>query len=265
MLPLLFITYLILEYWERKESLESQKKLLSLKWLAPFCGALLGIIPQCGFSLVAAGLYVDRAISLGTLLAVFISTSDEAIPILLAYPKQANTLLWVILIKLGLAWLVGYTTDLCYRRKRGERMNTSRQRSCTCHHHEHSLWQDAFFRTMKIFFFLFVISFALSALMHFMEAEHAHLWLLEHRMLQPFIAALFGFIPNCASSVVLAQLFANGVLSFGSLIAGLTTNAGLGLMVLIKTAQDKKEIGWIMLILLIAAWSCGTLLQISIG
>lgn len=263
MLPLLFLTYLVLEYIERKEAFDMQRKLLSLKRFGPLFGAILGIIPQCGFSVIAAGLYVDRAISLGTLVAVFISTSDEAIPILLAHPDQASLLPNVILVKLALALFVGYLVDIIGRnsaflKKQGE----FKPLSCSCKSHEHALWKDALYRTMQIFIFVFVVNFLLSGLIELIGEEHLGAILLEQSFFQPLLAAILGFIPNCAASVILAQLYVEGVVSFGALTAGLVTSAGLGLMVLLRMDTDKKEIANILFILLLSAWISGSILQL---
>lgn len=261
MLPLLFLTYLLLEYIERKESFNIQKQLLSLKQLGPLFGAVLGIIPQCGFSVIAAGLYVDHAISLGTLIAVFISTSDEAIPILIAHPDHASLLPKVIVFKLCLAVIVGCCIDLFDKRKILRQPEASTP-ACSCHTHQQSLWKDAIFRTMKIFLFVFVVNFFLTWLIVWIGEEHLAKLLLDKSIVQPLIASVVGFIPNCAASVILAQLYISGVVSFGSLTAGLVTSAGLGLMVLLRSDHNRKEIVRILIILLLSAWISGTLLQI---
>lgn len=262
MLPLLFITYLILETIERKEAFAIQKQLLSLKRYGPFCGALLGLIPQCGFSVIAAGLYVEHTISLGTLLAVFISTSDEAVPVLLAYPDQASMLLSILLTKLLLALIVGYSVDI-FIKNHGNLFSQTDFRLMPCKHHtqNRSILLDALTRTIKIFAFVFLISFLLTYVIHWIGEDQFASILLEKSIWQPFLATLIGFIPNCAASVMLAQLFVSGVLSYGSLIAGLSVNAGLGIMVLLKARQDKKELAVLFSILFLSAWISGTFLQ----
>lgn len=262
MLPLLFLTYLVLEYVERKEAYDTQKKLLSLQRFGPLFGAFLGVIPQCGFSVIAAGLYVDRAISLGTMIAVFISTSDEAIPILLAHPDQASLLPMIIIIKIVLAIVVGYSVDSLFKRtKFHDKLGEKESLHCSCETHEHSVIIDALLRTIKIFIFVFVVNFILSMVIAWIGEDRLGSLLLEKSVIQPLLAAILGFIPNCAASVILAQLYVSGVVSFGALCAGLVTSAGLGLMVLIKADRNKKEIGIILLILLISAWFSGTLIQ----
>lgn len=263
MLPLLFLTYLVLEYIERREAFDMQRKLLSLRRFGPLFGSLLGIIPQCGFSVIAAGLFVDHAISLGTLIAVFISTSDEAIPILIAHPDHASLLPSVIAIKFFLALIIGYLVDIFVQKTTflSEQKDLS-PLACHCEEHTHSLWKDACYRTLKIFLFVFVVNFLLSGLIVMIGEDHLASMLLEKSLFQPLLAAMVGFIPNCAASVILAQLYISDVVSFGSLIAGLMTSAGLGLMVLLRMDANKKEIIKILMIMLLSAWLCGTLLQI---
>lgn len=263
MIPLLFLAYWLLEYFERKDALHAQEKMLSLKKYGPLIGAFIGLIPQCGFSVLAAGFYVDGVISLGTLIAVFISTSDEAIPILFAHPDQVYILPIVLCIKWLIALIVGYGIDLFWHgRTHQGKPKAYELHSCFCEHHEHSVWVDACIRTLKIFGFVFVINFILSYLLQLIGEEHMRTLLLNQNMFQPLLAAVIGFIPNCAASVILAQLYVSGIVSFGALIAGLITSAGLGLMLLIKMDHHKIEVLQIFFILLIAAWACGTILQL---
>lgn len=262
MLPFLFLTYLVLEVLERKGSFSITEKLSHLRRFAPLCAALLGLIPQCGFSVIAAGLYVDHAISTGTLIAVFISTSDEAIPVLLAHPDQSYLLFYILITKFIFAAVLGYLVD-ALARNRNIRTQKIMPKSCACHHsHNHSLLIDAMYRTLKIFAFLFIISFVLTWLIHEIGEQQLASVLLEQSVFQPLMAALFGFIPNCAASVVLTELFVEGILSFGSLIAGLSVNAGLGFMVLLKSYQNKKELILLFAVLFFSAWGFGTVLHL---
>lgn len=262
MLPFLFLTYIVLEALERKSSFSITTKLSHLQRYAPLCAALLGLIPQCGFSVIAAGLYVDHAISLGTLLAVFVSTSDEAVPVLLAHPDQSYLLLYILITKFIFAAVIGYLTDALIKNRK-IRKQSDIPKPCACHHsHNHSLLTDALYRTLKIYAFLFVISFVLTWLIHAIGEQKLAAVLLEQSIFQPLMAALFGFIPNCAASVVLTELFVEGILSFGSLIAGLSVNAGLGFMVLLKSLQNKKELILLFAILFFSACGLGTILHL---
>lgn len=261
MIPFLFLTYLLLEYLEHHESYEYQRKLLSWKRFAPMFGAVLGIVPQCGFSVIASGLFVDGAISMGTLLAVFISTSDEAIPILIAHPDHAQLLPQVIMVKFFLAIFVGYLTDFLLRAHYHNGNEELKVERCSCEDDHGSILHNAISRTLRIFLFVFVVDLLLSGLITFIGEDRLSTLLLDQSFLQPFFAALIGFIPNCAASVILAQLYVSSVISFGSLIAGLVSSAGLGLMVLLKVDKQKKEVFLILGSLFLTAFLFGSLLQ----
>lgn len=262
MLPFLFITYLVLEYLEHHESYAYQRKLLSLKRFGPIFGSLLGIIPQCGFSVIASGLYVDGVVSLGTLIAVFISTSDEAIPILIAHPDHASLLPKVIVVKFVIALLVGYVVDVCLRHYHRGSKEILPHVHCSCEEDHGSIFKNAIARTIKIFIFVFIVNFLLSILISYIGEERLSSLLFEQSIFQPMLAALVGFIPNCAASVILAQLYISDVLSFGALVAGLISSAGLGLMVLLKVDHNKKEVICILCILFLSAFLSGTFLQL---
>lgn len=263
MLPFLFVTYLLMEYLEHKGNEKFQHGLEHAKRFGPILGAAFGVIPQCGFSVLASGLYMNQTITLGTLLAVFISTSDEAIPILIAQPKQFTTLIYVIIVKVIIAIFVGYLVDAMVK---SHHMKTSHplhdiHADCEEEEKEHGIVYIAFVHTIKIFLFIFVVNLLLSLLIHYVGEASLKQVLAQGSILQPILAALTGFIPNCAASVILAQLFMDGVISFGSLTAGLITSAGLGLLVLFKMYDNKKDIARILLILFVSATASGILLQ----
>lgn len=261
-LPLLFFTYLILEYVEHKEFLRHSQRFLSFQRYTVVGAALFGLIPQCGFALIAASLYVEHAISLGTLFAVFIATSDEAIPVLLANPNSAAMLGYILIVKWMIAVLVGYTLDALLPHTQLQTA-TIQKTICSCHSHSsQSLWRAALQRTLKVFAFLFVVSLLLHGLLHAIGEDHLASILLGQTLFQPFLAALIGLIPNCASSVLLAQLYASQILSFGALLAGLISNAGLGLMVLYRTLPKKRQFFQIALLLLLIAGTFGFLFQL---
>ena len=252
-IPTLLIMYLCLEYLEHKQSLEKyQDKLMKY---GPFLGAILGIFPQCGFSVLASILFIEKKITLGTLISIFIATSDEAIPIFIAYPHLYSSLLKIIITKFLFAIVVGYIVDLIFKKE-----------SLCCkysasHHHEHSIIVEAIIRTLKIYSFIFVVNFILGWMIETIGYEQLSTILFNQSLLQPVISAIFGFIPNCASSVILSQLYINQVLSFPSLLAGLMTNAGLGFVVLLQRKTNYQIILKICLILLISALILGIPLQ----
>mgnify|MGYP002641372097 FL=1 len=264
MIPILFLTYLLMEFIEHKSNEKFKNKLSSARVLGPLAGAVLGLIPQCGFSVIASGLYMNGTITIGTLLAVFISTSDEAIPILLSQPKQASVLVSILLVKLIIAIIVGYLVDFLVKKHYLFEMHAlhNPHEHCIEEKEHSSIFYIAFIRTVKIFLFVFVVNFSISLLIHFAGEDTLKALFVEGSFLQPIVAAIVGFIPNCAASVILAQLFTDGIISFGALSAGLITSAGLGLLILLKMYDNKKDILRICVILFISAIISGVILQI---
>ena len=253
----ILITYCILEVFERKNT-QDDKLFFGLQRLGPILGAIVGLIPQCGFSILAAMLFVQNNITLGTLVSVMIATSDEAIPILISNPKMYSSLLGILGLKLAIAIIVGLFTDhVLFRHQKILRFEDMEEEdydedeyeeeensgsSCPCCYPEYPLWISALLRSLKIYVFIFITSFVLTLLMECIGEKTLSMILLQDNLFQPIIAALFGFIPNCAATVVLTQLYTAGELSFGSLLAGLVTNAGLGLIVMIRYEARKKDI-----------------------
>lgn len=253
-IPILFIMYLCLEYFEHRKKSQHLNQYLSS--YGPIFGAILGIIPQCGFGVLASLLFIEQKITLGTLISVFIATSDEAIPILLTNPELYTSLFKIIIFKFTLAIIVGYIVDLLFSKK-----GISHQYKFSEHAHEHSIVMEAFIRTLKIYFFIFGVNFVLSYAIEWIGPHYLSILLLDNSMLQPLVSAIFGFLPNCAASVVLTQLYINHILSFASLLAGLITNAGLGILVLLQNRVQPKVIFKICAILLISALIVGLPLQ----
>lgn len=244
MLPFLFGVYVLIEYLEHKASDKLPNALRKMGVLGPIGGALLGCLPQCGFSVASSNLYSGRLISLGTLIAVFVATSDEAVPILLASPEGAGKVLGLILAKLVVASLAGLLIDLIIRLMKGHKNVDDEPyhdlcEDCGCE--EHGVLYSALKHTVHITVFVFLVSLVLGLCMAFMGEENIRRALMTDSPFQPFITALIGLIPNCAPSVVLTNLYAAGSISFGSVIAGLSTGAGLGLVVLFRTNKNLKE------------------------
>lgn len=267
MLPLLYAAYLIIEYFERKDS-KDDKLFFGLQKYGPLVGALIGLIPQCGFSILAAMLFVQGNITLGTLAAVFIATSDEAIPILLAEPSLFSSLLILLACKFFIGIAGGFLIDRIMfphqkifrfedmpEEEDEEQYEEDEQAasSCPCCYPQYPMWISALLRTVKIFIFVFLTTIAFNMLIGWIGEQTLSKFLLTGTVFQPLLAALFGFIPNCAATVILCQLFALGQLSFGSLLAGLITNAGLGFLVLFQYGEKKSTIGKLALILWIIA------------
>lgn len=253
-IPTLLIMYLCLEYIEHKHSIEKyQDKLIKY---GPLLGAILGLFPQCGFSVLASLLFIENKITLGTLISVFIATSDEAIPILIAYPQLYLSLFMILVIKFIIAIVMGYIVDIVFKNNHIKTIHPTKQ-----HHHEYSILVESIMRTLKIYGFIFIINLILSWIIETIGDQQLSTLLFNQSLLQPILSAIFGFIPNCASSVILSQLYINQVLSFPSLLSGLITNAGLGLVALLQQKVHYQVIIKICMILFISALLLGIPLQ----
>lgn len=244
MLPFLFGVNLLIEYLEHKASDKFAAALRRLGPFGPVGGAAFGCIPQCGFSVAITNLFSGRLVSLGTLIAVYIATSDEAIPILLSNPQSVKYVWRLILAKLVIAVLAGLLVDavLKFFRKKGNEENEPYADLCeNCGCEDHGIVYSAFKHTVQIFIFLFIVSLTLGFAINLLGEERLNSILMTDSVFQPFLAALIGLIPNCSASVILTNLYVSGSLSFGSVVAGLSTGAGLGLVVLFKTNKNIKE------------------------
>lgn len=257
-LPFLFSVYLLIEYIEHRSADKLGAALQKMGTLGSVGGSILGAVPQCGFSVVASNLYTGRLITMGTLIAVYLSTSDEAIPLMLSNPSIADKLWLLIIIKVAVGITAGLLTDLVLRlmgRHQMEEPFRDLCEDCDCEHH--GIFHSALHHTVHIIVFILIVNLILGFVMEFAGVETVKKLLMTNSAFQPLIAGLVGFIPNCAASVVLTQLYIGDVLSFGSLIAGLCTGAGLGLLVLFKTNRHIKENLAVMAVMYIAAISAG--------
>lgn len=264
-LPFIFLMYLIIEYFEHKNNTNLSHLLMKSRKSGAVYGGLFGSIPQCGFSVIAADLYSKEAITLGTLIAIFVATSDEAVPIILAHPEKAYLVIEVILAKIILAVLFGCLTDLFYKKKDSSHVCEEE------HYHEHfhgncescegGIFKSALIHSVKIFVFIFIATFILGFIIEAAGEDALSRILLKNSFFQPWITAVIGLIPNCATSVILTQSFLTGAVTFGSLIAGLCSGAGVGLLVLFKKNKSLKENLTILLIMYLIGAASGTIIQ----
>ncbi|MCM1135123.1 MAG: arsenic efflux protein [Clostridium sp.] len=245
LLPFLFITYLIMEHIEHKASQGTQRVMKnSGKW-GPVLGGTLGIVPQCGFSAAAANLYAGRVITMGTLAAVFLSTSDEMLPILVSEQVSFWTIFKILLSKAAIGIFVGFLVDLIHRKQKGTDKEELRIEYVCEHQHcncgEESILKSAFNHTFQVFAFILIISFLFNLGIQFAGEERLAVLVSGNYILGPVIAGLVGLIPNCASSVILTQLYLKGLLGAGAMLAGLLAGSGTGLLVLYRVNDNGKE------------------------
>lgn len=241
MLPFLFLAYLLIEYIEQFHSARLQRLLAGNGRWGFAVGSVLGLAPQCGFSAMAANLYAGRVITPGTLLAVFIATSDEALP-LLAASGDGGTLLRLLAWKLALGLLCGFGLDRLAKRGRWGGFS-GRQEDCDCHdHHEDEKVLPAALRhTVRVFGLVLGLSLALAAAFQLVGQTWLATLLARVGVWQIPLAALVGLVPNCAVSVLLMGLYTDGLLGFGALLAGLCSGAGVGLILLWRNNPGRRE------------------------
>jgi hypothetical protein len=238
--PFLFLAYLLMEYIEHKASTKMEDSIFKVGKFGPFLGTGLGLIPQCGFSASCSNLYATGLLTEGTLIAVFIATSDEAIPLLLSKPELTNDIWKFIIVKVVFGILIGFMVDLMLKIAKIKKEPVELCEDCGCEE-EGGIIKPALKHTLKTALFIFVVSLVLGIVMEFVGEDILHKVLLTDSYAQPFVASLLGLIPNCSVSVALIELYSEGVLSFGAACAGLCSGAGIGLAVLFKTNKSFKE------------------------
>ena len=268
MLPFLYLAYLLIEWLERHHGARIEQALAGGGRWGFIPGALLGCVPQCGFSAVASNLYASRVITPGTLLAVFIATSDEAIPLLAAEPSQWGSLALLLLSKAVFAMVGGALLDVPLRHVLprslyGGYAGHADEVDCHEEHEEHSgIWLAALRHTVEIFLFILLFSALIGLCFAWVGEDTITAALAGMGFLQPVLTALVGLVPNCAASVLLAQLYIDGAISFGSLFAGLTAGAGVGLAVLWRVNPSWKQNLFMTGLLWAAGAAAGMLLQL---
>ena len=244
--PFLFLMYVLIEFLENSTNITKNKNILRGR-LAPLLGAATGIIPQCGFSVMAAKLYDKKIIRMGTVLAVFLATSDEALIILLSEGTKAFAVMPVIAVKFVVAVAAGYLVNGLYRNENLSELSENeaiRGNACGHDHEEDSKVRryllHPLVHSVQIFAYILVVNLAFGFAMHFAEVPITN-FLEQGLWFQPLIAGLVGLIPNCASSVLVTQSYVLGAISFGGMMAGLCANAGLGFVILFKNIREWKR------------------------
>lgn len=262
LLPFLFITFLIMEYIEHKFSEKSKDKISKSGKYGPVIGSLLGAIPQCGFSVMATNLYSARIITVGTLISIYLSTSDEMLPILISNGKDANTILKILVIKIIIGMLCGFIIDFILRKNKKDNLDIKHlceEEHCDC---DHGILKSALKHTFSIILFIVIVTFILNLMVHFLGEENIGKLFLKDSIFSPFLSSLIGLIPNCASSVILTELYLSNIISLSSCIGGLLTGSGAALIVLFRVNKNKKDNIKIILMLYIIGVLSGIILSL---
>lgn len=242
LLPFLFIAFLIIELIEHKLNKQTKKIVSKSGKVGPLIGSLLGLFPQCGFSVMATNLYVTRIITLGTLISIYLATSDEMLPIMLSQKIAFIEIVKLLGIKFicGIIW--GFIIDLLLNKKsKKENINYEICDEDHCNCHEEGVIKSTIIHTLKTLLFIMLVSFLLNILLHFIGEDNLSKVFLKNSIFGPFISSLIGLIPNCGSSIVITELYLNGAISLGSAMAGLLTGSGVAILVLFKENKDIKE------------------------
>jgi hypothetical protein len=237
LLPFLFIAFLIIELIEHNLSDKSRDIISKSGKFGPIIGSLLGAIPQCGFSVIATNLYVTRIISLGTLIAIYLSTSDEMLPILITSNAKIQDIIFIILTKVIIGMICGILIDLIIRKKNISNFNLCEDDECDC---EHSILKSTLIHTLKTTLFIGIITLVLNIIFYYFNDIISSL-LFTNKIVSPLLSSLIGLIPNCGSSIIITQLYLKGIIYKGTLIGGLLTGSGVSLLVLFKTNKNIKE------------------------
>lgn len=243
LVPFLFITYLIMEYIEHKTKEKTKTAIRKSGQFGPLIGGILGVFPQCGFSVSATNLYAARVITLGTLIAVYLSTSDEMLPIFLSEAVPITTILTVLGIKLVIGIIAGFSIDLimrlrCKNQEEEKIIDLCEKEHCHC---DHGIIRSALKHTLNIFIFILIITVIINLVIYVIGEERISGFLQNQPILGTMIAGLIGLIPNCAASVILTKMYLENVISMAMAISGLLVGAGVGLAVLFKVNKGFKE------------------------
>lgn len=241
-LPYLFITFIILELLEHQLKENNEKLLRKNKKYGPLVGSILGSLPQCGFSSMASNLFSGRVITMGTLIAVFLSTSDEMLPIMIGEEVDILFVLKVVGFKVLIGIIVGYIIDLIYKKKTSEHIHIKElcdEEHCECE--KHGIVLSSLVHSIKITIFVLFANIIINLIIFYISEDTLKNILLNKNLFTYFISSLIGLIPNCASSVIMTELYLSKLITIGNLLSGLLTGSGLGLLLLFKSNKNLKE------------------------
>ncbi len=242
LIPYLLITFLILEFIEHKFSNKNEKILSNNKKYGPLIGGFLGALPQCGFSTMASNLFSKKVITIGTLIAVFLSTSDEMLPIMISEHVNIIVLIRIIGFKVLVGIIVGLIIDLIYKHskfKTEEIHQMCEHDHCSCEHD--GIIISSIKHTLKIYIFILLVNIIINITIFEIGEDSLRNLLMHKNVFTYFVASLLGLIPNCASSVIITELYLSNFITIGTLLSGLLTGSGLGILILFKTNKNIKE------------------------
>lgn len=265
LIPFLFLTYLLMEYLEHKTNGHTQKTIEKAGKFGPIAGAVAGMLPQCGFSTAASNLYAARVISMGTLIAIYLSTSDEMLPIMISEAVSITVIAKILFSKMLIGMIFGFIIDFAIRKKENDSIEHHIHEMCE---HEHCHCEEGILKpslnhTLNITFFIFIISLILNGIIEFIGEDALAGLFLAKPLIGQMISAFIGLIPNCAASVLITQLYLDNIMSFGAMMSGLLTGAGVGLLVLFKVNKNVKENVLILILLYAIGVIVGTIIEVS--
>lgn len=262
LLPFLFVAFLIMEYIEHKFNKKNKNKISKTGKFGPIFGSLLGAVPQCGFSVMATNLYATRIITIGTLISIYLSTSDEMLPILISEGAKASVIFEILIIKMIIGMVCGFVIDFILRKKHNEKdyeiKDFCLEHHCDCNH---GIIKSSVKHTLNIILFIVLVTFLLNTGIHYLGEENIGKLFLKDSVFAPFVSSLIGLIPNCGASVIITELYLSGVISFASCISGLLTGSGVALLVLFKVNKNKKDNVKILLTLYLIGAISGLLIE----
>ena len=275
-MPFLFVTYVAMEWLETKTESKAEERIKNSGALAPIVGSALGLIPQCGFSAAAATLYAGRVITRGTLIAVFLATSDEMLPIFIAKAVPIEQILQLLALKFAIGVVAGLLVDAVLKLTHRNTEHFKIHELCEAEHchcdeegshgshdgdnegsHRLIILKSALKHTLQVVLFVFVINLVLSAIIEFVGEDALASVMKTNEWASIVVCAFVGLIPNCAASVAIADLWVDGILSWGAMLSGLLVSAGIGLLVLFRTNQDPKRNVTILATLVAIGIVCG--------
>jgi len=266
LLPFLFLAYLVIELIEQKAGDKTTKLIKKSGKFGPVLGSLLGIIPQCGFSAAASNLYAGKIITMGTLIAIFLSTSDEMLPILISEGAEIGLILKILIVKVIIGMAIGFLIDILGKKNKKEEIKGIHEicehEHCNCSHT--GILKSSLKHTFQIYMYIFGISLILNAIIHSIGEDVIADFIINIPIIGVIISTLIGIIPNCASSVILTQLYLEQIITFGSMMAGLLVNSGIGILVLYRVNKNIKENTNILLVLFIVGITSGVFFDLLI-